>query len=375
MINFEPYPFEKLSRLLEGSNPPKEHQEVSLTIGEPQFETPAFIQDTLKQTTNLLKKYPKTAGEEELKLSLKGFVQRRFGISLDDRQIIPTFGTREVLFNFPQFYLFDKADPQMAFTNPFYQIYEGAALASRAKITHIDLVKENSFKPKFDEKIAQSNLVIINSPNNPTASSMSLDELIQWVEYANEYDFLLINDECYSEIYTTSKPHSLLEASIACGNKDFKNILVLNSISKRSSAPGLRSGLIAGDANILDGYAKYRTYIGCASPLPLQFAAAAAWSDALHSEEIRQRYIKSMHAACEILQITPSDTTFYLWLEVGDDEQFAKELYQRYAIKVLPGSYLGRDGAGKGYIRIALVYEEDIIKDACEKIKKLRENI
>lgn len=375
MIEFEKYPFEKLQELLQSIKPPKDAQEISLTIGEPQFETPQFIQQALASNSASLKKYPKTAGESELKDAIKGFIKRRFNIQLSDDECITTFGTREVLFNFPQFYLFSKQDPVMAFVNPFYQIYEGAARASRAKIIHLDLLKENGFKPQFDPRLKECDIVVLNSPNNPTASLMSLQELQTWVRYAQEYNFVLINDECYSEIYTDIKPASLLEASLAEGNRDFHNILVLNSISKRSSAPGLRSGFIAGDAKILHSYAKYRTYVGCASPLPLQYAAAKAWEDEAHVEISRKKYQNNMKIASKILGIQPSESTFYIWLEVEDDELFTKELYERFGIKVLPGSYLGRGGIGKQYVRIALVYDEDIIQEAIEKIQQLREAI
>ncbi|BCD62571.1 hypothetical protein NitYY0826_C1449 [Nitratiruptor sp. YY08-26] len=370
-MQFEKYPFEKLTELLEKVEPNNEYAPLTLTIGEPQFAAPKFIQDKLCQSSHLLNKYPKTAGEDELKKAVKDFVKRRFAIELADEELVLTFGTREVLFNFPQYLLFDKESPVMAFTNPFYQIYEGAAIASRAKIKYLHLTKENDFKPQIDDSLKEADLVIINSPNNPTASVMSLDELKEWVEAALEYDFVLLNDECYSEIYRDVPPVSLLEASKAIGNTQFKNILVVNSISKRSSAPGLRSGFLAGDSKILDGYKRYRTYVGCASPLPLQKAAANAWSDELHVVENRDRYRKNFKLAHEILNVAVPEATFYLWLEVGDDLSFTKELYAKYNVKVLPGSFLGREGAGKGFVRVALVYDERKTEEALQRIAKL----
>ena len=371
-MNFEKYPFEKLNELLAGIVPNDNYELSALTIGEPKFETPAFIQDKLKETSSSLRKYPSTIGEPFLRESMINFVKTRFNVSLEMNQVVPSFGTREVLFNFPQFALFDKKNPVMAFTNPFYQIYEGAAIASRSEVIHIDLTKENNFKAILsDEDLKRCDLVILNFPNNPTSASMGVEELGEWVKKALEFDFILVNDECYSEIYfdDATKPASLLEASILVGNKDFKNVLVMNSISKRSSAPGLRSGFIAGDANILKDYLQYRTYVGCASPVPLQEAAAAAWNDQNHVAEFRKIYKKNFEIAHEILGTPIPEATFYIWLEVEDELEFTKSLYKEKNIKVLPGSFLGRNGLGKGYIRIALVENEEKTREVLTRLK------
>jgi aspartate/methionine/tyrosine aminotransferase len=375
-MNFEPYPFEKLNALLQDVTPSTDYAPSVLTIGEPQFETPAFIQDALKESSALLKKYPKTSGEPMLREAQREFISKRFGVTLSDEEIIPTFGTREVLFNFPQFLLFNKKEPTMAFTNPFYQIYEGSATASRAKTIHLSLQKENNFKPLIDEaQLSQCDLVIINFPNNPTASVLTLDELGEWVKLALKYDFVLLNDECYSELYIENPIPSLLEASKHIGNDDFKNILVINSISKRSSAPGLRSGFIAGDAKILKEYMAYRTYIGCATPLPLQSASAAAWLDEEHVSSARKIYKENFIIAKEILGIEIPKATFYIWLEVDNALEFTKKLYKEYNVKVLPGEFLGRvDTNGinpaKDYIRIALVEESAKTRDALQRVKE-----
>ena len=371
-MNFEKYPFEKLNDLLQDIIPNEKYEPSALTIGEPKFETPLFIQDKLKQTSSSLRKYPSTIGEPFLRESMINFVKTRFNVSLSLNQIVPTFGTREVLFNFPQFALFDKKDPVIAFTNPFYQIYEGAAIASRASVIHIDLTKENNFKASLsDEDLKRCDLVIINFPNNPTSASMSIEELGTWVEKALKYDFILVNDECYSEIYfdEKTKPASLLEASLLVGNESFKNILVMNSISKRSSAPGLRSGFIAGDEQILKEYLQYRTYVGCASPVPLQEAAAVAWNDQEHVAGFRKIYKKNFEIANEILGTPIPDATFYIWLEVEDELEFTRNLYKEKNVKVLPGSFLGRNGLGKGYIRIALVENEIKTRDVLTRLK------
>jgi len=374
-MQFEPYPFEKLNDLLADIEPDQQNGLIALTIGEPQFETPEFIQDALKNSTSLLQKYPKTAGEDSTREAMQVFNQKRFGLALKDDEIIPCFGTREVLFNFPQFLLFDIADPVMAFTNPFYQIYEGAAIASRAKMVLLNLSEDNAFKPNMsEEQMKEADLVILNFPNNPTASVLSLDELGEWVKLALKYDFVLLNDECYSEIYVDTPPVSLLEASVHVGNRSFKNTLVINSISKRSSAPGLRSGFIAGDSEILKAYMQYRTYVGCASPLPLQAAAAAAWLDEEHVAASRKIYKKNFEIAQEILGTPVSEASFYIWLKVSDEIEFTKRLYKEHNVKVLPGSYLGRDDAnginpGKGYVRIALVHDEERTRIAMKAVK------
>lgn len=371
-MNFEKYPFEKLNELLADITPNENYALSALTIGEPKFETPKFIQDELQNSTALLQKYPASAGEPELKQSMINFIKTRFGVELNMSQIIPTFGTREVLFNFPQFALFDKQNPVMAYTNPFYQIYEGAAIASRAEVIHIDLVKENDFKASLtDEELKRCDLVILNYPNNPTSAEMTKAELGEWVKKALEFDFILVNDECYSEIYfdENDKPASLLEASIEVGNSDFKNVIVMNSISKRSSAPGLRCGIIAGDEEILKEYMKYRTYVGCASPVPLQKAATVAWNDEEHVEGFRKIYRKNFELAKEILGIEAPKATFYIWLEVGDELEFTKNLFKEKHIKVLPGSFLGRNGIGKGYVRIALVENETKTKEVLQRLK------
>ncbi len=372
-MNFEKYPFEKLSLLLADIMPNDKYEPSVLTIGEPKFETPQFIQDELKNSTALLQKYPASAGLSELRKAMISFVAKRFNVNLNLNQIIPTFGTREVLFNFPQFALFDKENPVMAYTNPFYQIYEGAAKASRAEVIYINLNEENNFKAHLsDKELKKCDLVILNFPNNPTSSTMNKEELVWWVKKALEFDFILLNDECYSEIFfdEKNKPICLLEASIEAGNKDFKNILVLNSISKRSSAPGLRSGFIAGDEKILKDYMKYRTYVGCASPVPLQKAAALAWEEQSHVEEFRKIYKKNFELAKEILGIEIPEATFYIWLKVNDELEFTRNLYKEKNIKVLPGSFLGRAGLGKNYVRIALVENEEKTKKVLLRLKE-----
>jgi len=375
-MNFETYPFEKLNLLLSDITPKCDYEPLSLTIGEPQFATPQFILDTLNTHASLLNKYPKTAGDEILRQGMLTYNQKRFGLNLENSQIIPTFGTREVLFNFPQFLLHSIENPVMVFPNPFYQIYEGAAKACRAEVIYLNLTASNHFQPEIDEEaLSRADFVILNSPNNPTSSVIHMDALKRWVNLALKYDFVLLNDECYADLYLNEPLPSLLNASIEVGNDTFKNILVINSISKRSSAPGLRSGFIAGDAEILKAYMVYRTYVGCASPLPLQHAAAVAWADQEHVAIFREKYKKNFEVAKEILGVETPEATFYIWLKVKDEITFTIKLYKEYNLKVIPGSFLGRQGEGKGYVRLALVYDEEKIREALERIQLALENI
>jgi len=374
-MNFKTYPFEKLNILLQNITPNSAYDALSLTIGEPQFTTPQFILDSLNEHATLLNKYPKTAGESVLRDAMLKYNKERFGLTLDNTQIIPTFGTREVLFNFPQFLLHDVKNPMMVFPNPFYQIYEGAAKACRAEVIYLNLNEHNHFQPEVDEvALAKVDFVILNSPNNPTSSVMPMDDLKKWVALALKHNFVLMNDECYADLYLDEPLPSLLNASLEVGNKNFKNILVINSVSKRSSAPGLRSGFIAGDAEILKNYMIYRTYIGCASPLPLQYAASVAWADQEHVAVFREKYKKNFEVAKEVLDIDAPEATFYIWLKVDDEIAFTKKLYKEYNLKVIPGSYLGREWEGQGYVRLALVYEEKKTKACLKRIKKCLES-
>jgi len=375
-VNFETYPFEKLNTLLENIIPNADYAPLSLTMGEPQFETPAFILDAFKDSAPLLNKYPKTSGEPILREAMLKYLSTRFSLSLSNTQIIPTFGTREVLFNFPQFLLHDIENAVMAYPNPFYQIYEGAAKATNSQVVYINLKAENSFEHVIDEaELSKCNFVIINTPNNPTSATIMMDELRKWVRLAKKHNFVLLNDECYIDLYLDEPVPSLLNASIEEGNHDFKNILVVNSVSKRSSAPGLRSGFIAGDAEILKGYMTYRTYVGCASPLPLQHASAAAWADQNHVDAFRAKYLKNFEVAKEVLGTEPPLATFYIWLEVKDEIEFTLHLYKNYNLKVIPGSFLGREEQGQGFVRLALVYEEDKTRECLERIKKAIDSI
>ncbi|STP13016.1 N-succinyldiaminopimelate aminotransferase [Helicobacter mustelae] len=368
-MEFQPYPFEKLSQLIHSITPQKPI--TKLSIGEPQFPTPTIIQEALKDNAQDLRYYPKSNGETYLYEALQDFLSYRYSLLLDREQIIPTFGTREVLFNFPLFFLSRFVNPTIAYPNPFYQIYEGASIASRAEVILMHLNPDNNFTPGLTkEQMQRANLVILNSPNNPTGRTLSLEELMAWVEHALHYDFVLLNDECYSEIYQNTPSAGILEASCKMGNKEFQNILCVNSISKRLSAPGLRSGFIAGDRRILQHYRTYRTYLGCAIPNPLQKAASIAWKSHDEANKIRQKYAQNLKIAQELFKETLIfPHSFYLWLYVGNDLEFCKALYEKEGILVLPGRFLGREDAGVGYVRIALVYEPGILLPILQRIK------
>ncbi|MWV62099.1 succinyldiaminopimelate transaminase [Helicobacter saguini] len=381
-MKFMPYPFERLRALLKDSTPKKEG--LNLSIGEPGFKAPKSVIDSIKENAELTRFYPTL--QEDLIESQIAFVKQRFKLDLSPANIIPTFGSREVLFNFPQFIFLEnkKTSPLMAFPNPFYQIYEGAQIANNAQAIYMPLTEYNDYKPYLSDEDAKNvDMVILNSPNNPTGQALSVDELAEWVKMALKFDFILINDECYSEVWTKSAPASILQASIKVGNKDFKNVFAINSISKRLSAPGLRSGFIAGDSKILSSYKVFRTYLGISMPLTLQRAAASGWGDSKYAEIIRQKFAKNLEIASEIFtncNIFPY--TFYLWLKVQDcneihlnenqlfnDELFCKELFEKSGHIALPGSYLGRNDGGIGYVRIALSKEPEIMRPALEEIK------
>jgi aspartate/methionine/tyrosine aminotransferase len=366
-MKFEKYPFQKLNELLSDITPKKDKQFI-LTIGEPQFDTPEFIQKAFCENSKFLNKYPATAGIPELRESIRGFVKRRFDVELNENELLPTNGTREVLFNFPAFL----EAKNIAFPNPFYQIYEGAAIAIGAKMNKMSLTKENKFLNHPSQLIGDEKLVILNSPNNPCASVMDIDLMCEWVEMALKKDFVILSDECYSELYFDEKPVSILQACKKKGNDSFKNILAINSISKRSSAPSLRSGFIAGDSEILKEYLSYRTYVGCASPLPLQKAASVAWSEDSHTEKFRKEYRKNFELAKDILGIEIPKATFYIWFEVDDDIEFTKKLWLEEGVKVMPGSFMSRENVGKGFVRIALVYDEKSTKEALLRIKNFK---
>lgn len=384
-MNFNPYPFERLRNLLSDCNPQKIG--INLSIGEPAFDSPINVLDSIKEHASSIRYYPTL--KQSLVKAQQSFVARRFGIELGDDEIIPTFGSREVLFNFPLFLCLTRklksTKPIIAFPNPFYQIYEGAQIASGAETIYMPLTSKNNFKPTLSSSnLERVDIVILNSPNNPTGQILDIDELRWWVRASLTHDFIVINDECYSEIYEKSSPHSILEASlIESSGTNFKNVFAINSISKRLSAPGLRSGFIAGDMQILKPYKIFRSYVGISMPLVLQEASVVAWGQDEYANHIRNKFALNLAIAREIFhdcQIFPY--TFYVWLQIDSakayndysiDEVFVRELFIHTGHLVLPGSYLGRHGAGKGFVRIALTQEEKIMREVLIQIKTFRD--
>ncbi len=364
-----PYPFERLRLLFAGVTPGK--NEINLGIGEPQHPTPSILTDALREAMPLLGKYPPTAGTPALRQAIAAWHDRRYGVVVEENEILPVAGTREALFAFAQAVI-DPADPGVVLLpNPFYQIYEGAAIMAGAEPFYVPTPAENGYLPDWSQVPAdiwpRVKLAFVCSPGNPTGAVLGVDGWNEIFAYADRYGFVVAADECYSEIYNGEPPIGALQAAKALG-RSHERIVSFNSLSKRSSAPGLRSGFVAGDREIMAKFLLYRTYQGCAPGLHVQTASVAAWSDEAHVEENRAKY----RAKFELSQSVPPAGGFFLWRRVEDDEAFAKDLYAREGVTVLPGSYLGRDSGsgnpGKGFVRIALVPEIEICKEALSRI-------
>ena len=369
-----PYPFEKLAQLKQGITPPVEKSPIVLSIGEPAHVTPLFIEEAILNHIKGLSNYPTTKGILELRHSISTWLAKRFNIPVEyinsESQVLPVSGTREALFSFAQCVVDATVKPVVVMPNPFYQIYEGAALLAGAETYFLNTLAEDNYLPDFDavpEAIWQRcQLIYICSPGNPSGAVMSQVDYEKLLRLAEKYDFVIASDECYSELYDdeSNPPVGLLESAYRMGNTSFKRCVVFHSLSKRSNAPGLRSGFVAGDADILGQYFQYRTYHGCAMPLPTQQASIKAWLDETHVIENRRLYREKFAAFIEILSdvcdINKPPAGFYVWLKTPiADTDFAQKLFAQENITVLPGSYLSRDFAGLNpgfnYVRIALV--------------------
>lgn len=387
----QPYPFEKLRALFDGAQPPKQTP-IALSIGEPKHASPAFVLDTLARELPRLANYPNTKGLPELRLSIAGWATRRFNLQgLDaERQVLPVNGTREALFAFAQAVVDRHQQPLVISPNPFYQIYEGAAFLAGAEPLFLPCTEENGFLPDFSlvsaEQWQRCQLLFLCTPGNPTGATLSITQLQQLIALADEHEFVIASDECYSEIYPdeATPPPGLLEAAAAMGRHDYNRCVVFHSLSKRSNLPGLRSGFVAGDADILAAFFQYRTYHGCAMPVQHQLASAVAWNDESHVVENRRLYRDKFAAVIDILNpvlpVTLPDGAFYLWPHTPlDDEGFARQLYQREHVTVLPGSYLSRevDGVnpGRNRVRMALVAEPEECIEAAHRIKRFIESL
>ena len=382
------YPFEKLAQLKQGIAPPMHKPHIALSIGEPAHATPGFIQAALFEHIKGLGTYPTTKGILPLRQAIAVWLGERFNIphsAIDpETQVLPVCGTREALFSIAQAVIDPTDKAVVVIPNPFYQIYEGAALLAGAEPYFLNITDETGYLPNFDavpEAIWQRCKIIYTcSPGNPSGAVMLQAQMEQLLNLAEKYDFLIASDECYSELYDNedNPPIGLLQTAYAMGNTTFKRCLVFHSLSKRSNAPGLRSGFVAGDADILRPYFQYRTYQGCAMPLPTQQASILAWQDEAHVIENRQLYRAKFAAFIDILSnvcdISKPEASFYVWLKTTvSDTEFAQQLFAKENITVLPGSYLSREAhginPGANHVRIALVAPLAECSEAAHRIK------
>ncbi|MFO7275604.1 MAG: succinyldiaminopimelate transaminase [Pseudomonadota bacterium] len=382
------YPFEKLARLKAGAAPPAHLPHIAMSIGEPQHAPPPFVLEALRENLGKLGSYPATKGLPELRAAAAGWLERRFGLPegrVDpDTMVLPVNGTREALFAFVQTIVDASRAPVVAMPNPFYQIYEGAALLAGAEPLHLDTTAENGFEPDLDavpdSLWRRCQVLFICSPGNPTGKVLSRAWLERALALADRYGFVIASDECYSDLYCdeSAPPASLLEACLATGRDRFEGCVVFHSLSKRSSVPGLRSGFVAGDPQIIDRFLLYRTYHGGAMPVPTQLASCAAWNDDAHAAENRRLYQEKFARVVPILEscldVKRPDGAFYLWTDVrGDDEAFARDLFATQNVTVLPGSYLARETArgnpGRGRVRISLTPPLETCIEAAERIR------
>lgn len=384
-----PYPFEKLRHLLADVTP-ADKPPVALSIGEPRHPAPAFVLRTLEEHSDQLSRYPATAGTPELRRAIAGWIERRFAPARmePDTQVLPVTGTREALFSIVQAVVDRTRDARVLMPNPFYQIYEGAALLAGAGPDYLPCTAENHFRPELDAVSEQAwnecQVLFLCTPGNPVGAVLSVAELQHLITLADRHDFIIVSDECYSEIYDRTPPPGLLQAAAEMGRTDFRRCLAFHSLSKRSNLPGLRSGFAAGDASILERYRLYRTYQGCAMPLHHQKASIAAWSDEDHVAENRAAYRRKFATVLDILgdvlKVSAPEAGFYLWPETPlDDETFTRELLREQNVQVLPGRYLSRevDGVNPGAnrVRMALVDGEQACAEGARRIRAFVEGL
>jgi N-succinyldiaminopimelate aminotransferase len=388
-----PYPFEKLRALLADARPAA-RPHIALSIGEPKHATPALITDSLRDHLDALCNYPLTKGMPALRETIADWLVERFRLragGIDpETQVLPVNGTREALFAFAQAVVDRARAPLVLSPNPFYQIYEGAALLAGAEPHFLACSADNGYRPDFeavDEATwERCQLIYLCSPGNPTGAVIPQEQLQKLIELAQRHDFVIASDECYSELYfdESAPPVGLLQAAAAMGHDDFRRCVVFHSLSKRSNAPGLRSGFVAGDAGILGQFLHYRTYHGCAMPLQHQHASIAAWRDERHVRANRDLYREKFDAVLSILQpvmqVQRPDAGFYLWPRTpGGDEEFARGLFERQHVTVLPGSYLSREAGGTnpgtGHVRMALVATPEECVEAAQRIREYMETL
>jgi N-succinyldiaminopimelate aminotransferase len=393
----QPYPFEKLRQLFAGVTPNPAYKPISLGIGEPKHPTPKFIQDALANSLAGLANYPATAGSDALREVIAGWIQRRYGLPKVDAvtQVLPVNGSREALFSLAQAVIDPRAntsgkDALVMCPNPFYQIYEGAAILAGATPYFVNSDPARNFAPDYRNVPAdvwpRVQLLYLCSPGNPTGAVLSLEDWKELFDLSDRYGFVIASDECYSEIYFKDEsqggaPLGGLEAAHKLGRAGYPRLIMLSSLSKRSNVPGMRSGFVAGDAEIIKKFLLYRTYHGSAMPPAIQTASIAAWNDEQHVIENRAKYVAKFTKVTpllkSVLDVDLPDAGFYLWAKVDrnvpiSDTEFAKRLYAEYNVTVLPGSYLAREAhgvnPGANRIRMALVAEVDECLEAAGRI-------
>ena len=401
-----PYPFQKLRELFAGVTPNPDLSPINLSIGEPKHPTPQFIKDALVAGLSGLSNYPITQGSDALRGAIAAWAGRRYGVKLDPAtEVLPVNGSREALFAFAQASVDSSRHGRRVVIspNPFYQIYEGAALLAGARPFFLNTLPENGFRMDWsrvpDDLWEQVNLTYVCSPGNPTGKVMSLADWKELFELSDRHGFVIAADECYSEIYfplpnplplagegVKAEPKPIDEGQPPLGaltaaqqlGRSLKNLIVFNSLSKRSNVPGLRSGMVAGDAELMKQFLLYRTYHGSAMSPAVQAASIAAWNDEAHVVENRRQYAEKFAAVMpllkDVLSFDAPDAAFYLWARVpgGDDAAFARGLYEKQHVTVLPGSFLARDAAGvnpgRGFVRIALVDSLDACVEAARRM-------
>jgi N-succinyldiaminopimelate aminotransferase len=383
------YPFERLTRLKSGVGAPAGLSSIDMWIGEPRHEPPANVLATLRDNLHRVGTYPATAGLPELRSACARWLERRYrlpGGSVDAAtMVLPVNGTREALFAFVQAAVDGHRHPLVLMPNPFYQIYEGAALLAGAEARFLDTTPHNGYMPDLDavpEDIwRRCQVLFLCSPGNPTGKVLPLEFLRHALALAERHDFIIAADECYTDIYLDERcpPPGLLEACLAAGHGRFERCVVFHSLSKRSSVPGLRSGFVCGDPQIVSRFLLYRTYHGSAMPIPTQLASVTAWQDDAYAASNRRLYQEKFERVLPILtphlDIAKPDGAFYLWPDVRrDDERFVRDLYATQAVTVLPGSYLARAGSdgnpGAGRVRISLVPPLEQCIDAAERVRE-----
>jgi N-succinyldiaminopimelate aminotransferase len=387
------YPFERLARLKAGVTPPADLAHIAMSIGEPQHAPPEFVLQTLRANLHRVGSYPGTAGLPEFRASAARWLERRFtlpsGSVKPDTMVLPVNGTREALFSFVQAVVDERAgNPIVAMPNPFYQIYEGAALLAGAEPYFLDTPSTTDYVPDLDavpESVwRRCQVLFLCSPGNPTGAVLSVEFLKHALRLAERHDFVIAADECYTEIYSDDRhpPVGLLQAAAAAGHDGFQRCMTFHSLSKRSSVPGLRSGFVAGDPRLVASFLLYRTYHGSAMAVPTQLASIAAWDDDSHAAANRRLYQEKFDRVIPILSpVLPVERPaggFYLWTDVGaDDERFTRDLFQSKNITVLPGSYLARGDTtkpGAGRLRISLVPELAQCLEAAGRIRDFVRN-